>query len=215
MAKRLTLVLVVLAGLAISCATMTGAPSATPTVAGVLFQDDFSDPDSGWDRAQAEGSLTDYVDGAYRIYVTENDYDIWANPGRNFTDVSVEVEAAKAGGPDDNDLGVICRYQDTGNFYYGVISSDGFAGVIKVLDEEQSVISGDSLEYADAIRKGDATNTIRFDCVGESLTLFVNGTEVASALDAEWSDGDVGLVAGTYDTPGTDIYFDNFIVREP
>jgi hypothetical protein len=214
MTKALALTLILLAGSALGCSTI-GSLIATPTVEGVLFQDDFSDPDSGWDRVRASTGLTDYADGVYRIFVDEPNTDYWANPGLDFTDVRVEVEATKVGGPDDNDLGLICRYQDTRNFYYGVISSDGFAGIIKVMGGSQSVISGENLEAVQEIHQGDATNTIRFDCVGEGLTLRVNGTQILSAVDAEWSNGDVGLVAGTYDTPGTDIHFDDFVVRTP
>ncbi len=45
--------------------------------------------------------------------------------------------------------------------------------------------------------------------------MLVNGTQVATATDSEWADGDVGLVAGTFDTPGTEVHFDNFVVRQP
>ncbi len=215
MTKRLGLVLVLLAGLAISCATLSGGGSATSTEPGVLFQDDFSDTGSGWDRVSTEEGITDYADGVYRIYVNADNADYWANPGRNFTDVRVEVEATKVGGSDDNDMGIICRYQDTENFYHGLISSDGFVGIVKTQVGEQSVISGDGLEPSDAIAQGDVTNAIRLDCVGKTLTLYVNGIRTLEAQDSTWADGDVGLIAGTFDTPGTDVHFDDFVVREP
>ena len=98
----------------------------------VLFQDDFSDTSSGWDRVSVEDGVTDYADGAYRIFVNTSDSDVWANPGLKFDDVYVEVDATKIGGADDNDYGVICRYQDGDNFYFFVISSDGYYGVGKV-----------------------------------------------------------------------------------
>jgi hypothetical protein len=53
------------------------------------------------------------------------------------------------------------------------------------------------------------------DCVGEALTLYVNGIQIASVADSDFAKGDVGLMAGTYDITGTDIHFDNFIVRQP
>ena len=211
---RYALVLLLVGAFTLSCA-VTGATPAPAGETGVLFQDDFSDPGSGWDQVSFETGLTDYADGVYRIYVNEASVDYWANPGRSYTDVRVEVEATKVGGSDDNDMGIICRYQDADNFYFAVISSDGFAGIVKAEGGEQTPISSEALESSDAVRKGGTTNTIRFDCVGESLTLLVNGTQVATATDAEWSKGDVGLVAGTFDTPGTDVHFDNFVVREP
>jgi hypothetical protein len=33
--------------------------------------------------------------------------------------------------------------------------------------------------------------------------------------DSDFASGDVGLLAGTYDEVGTDIHFDNFVVRKP
>jgi hypothetical protein len=33
--------------------------------------------------------------------------------------------------------------------------------------------------------------------------------------DDTFASGDVGLLAGTYDEIGTDIHFDNFVVRAP
>jgi hypothetical protein len=211
---RSALGLLLMGVLTLSCG-VTGATPAPASEAGILFQDDFSDTGSGWDQSSLDTGLTGYVDGVYRIYVNEPSVDYWANPGRSFTDVRVEVEATKVGGPDDNDLGVICRYQDLDNFYFAVISSDGFAGIIKAERGEQTPLSSDALEPSDAVRQGNSTNTIRFDCVGDSLTLLVNGTQVATATDAEWTEGDVGLLAGTFDTPGTDVHFDNFEVREP
>jgi hypothetical protein len=47
------------------------------------------------------------------------------------------------------------------------------------------------------------------------LALFVNGRLVAEAQAAEWQSGDIGLIAGTYDLPGTDVLFDNFSVLQP
>ena len=147
--------------------------------------------------------------------MNESNSDFWSNPGLSFADVSVEVDATKAGGPDDNDLGIICRYQDVENFYFAVISSDGYAGIAKMREGEEVMISGDALAPSDAIQQGASANHLQFDCDGEALVLLVNGTQVATAADSEWAAGDVGLLAGTYDTPGTDVHFDNFVVRSP
>ena len=105
---RLFLVLAVLIFTAAAC-QLPAPPESTPEPSDVLFQDDFSDPSSGWDRVVTETGETDYMDGVYRIYANQPGTDIWATPGLHFTDVRIEVDAAKVGGPDDNDFGVICR----------------------------------------------------------------------------------------------------------
>lgn len=206
--------------LALACSLLpsgsgTSAISGPDPSAEVLFADDFSDPSSGWDQVQADEGITDYANGRYRIFVNQPQHDYWANPGRSFGDVRVEVDATKAGGPDDNDFGLICRYQDVENFYAFLISSDGYFGIMKVSQGSSEMLGTDALQPSDAIRQGGTTNHIRGDCVGAQLTLHVNGEQVYSATDSTFSSGDVGLLAGTYDVSGTDIHFDNFFVLKP
>jgi hypothetical protein len=124
--------------------------------------------------------------------------------------VGIDVDATKAGGPDKNEFGVICRYQDANNYYRFMISSDGYAVITRIKDGQRSYLSADKMQPSDAIHQGAATNHIRADCAGTTLTLEINQQKVASATDTSFSSGDVGLVAGTYETPGVNILFDNF-----
>lgn len=221
--EPVALFLVPLLVLSLACSALpslggTGGGSSDITVpdgATVLFSDDFSDTGSGWDRVNTAEGVTDYADGGYRIYVNQANHDYWANPSQSFTDVRVEVDATKVGGPDDNDFGVICRYQDTQNFYAFLISSDGYYGVLRVVDGSSGTIGSDGMEQSDAILQGASTNKVRADCVGSELTLYVNGRQVTSVNDSTFSSGDVGLMAGTFEQVGTDILFDNFLVLQP
>jgi len=181
----------------------------------VLFQDDFSLDSSGWDRYQDSTSSAGYESGQYRITVTVPQTDAWANPRLQFQDVRIEVEASKLGGPDDNVFGVLCRYQDPRNFYFLLISSDGYVGVGAYKDGRRKLLSNDSLLPSPAVIQGAATNFLRADCIGYKLDLYVNSFLVSQAQAAEWMEGDVGLLAGTYGQGGTDIGFDNFTVTQP
>ena len=127
------------------------------------------------------------------------------------------MDATKIGGPDDNAFGVLCRYQDVDNYYYFYISSDGYAGIGIDNAGTKTVISSSDGNLApdSGINQGAATNHIRADCIGNTLTLYVNGSQVASATDSSFSGGDVGLVAKTFSAAGTDIMFDNFFVYKP
>jgi hypothetical protein len=194
----------------------TQAPDQ-PADTGTLLQDDFSDPNSGWDRVSVDEGSTDYQDGGYRIFVNTENYSIWANPNQSsYTDVSVEVDAHKIGGPDDNEYGLVCRHADPGNFYAAVISSDGFFGFYRRIDSGNfEGLGTGQFEPSDAINLGSETNHIRLDCVGSTLTLYANGELLGEASDSGIASGDVGLYAGTFETAGTDILFDNFVVRQP
>jgi hypothetical protein len=184
----------------------------------ILFQDDFSDVNSGWDRAQDALGSTDYENGGYRINVIQDNTYYFANPYQSFqNNVRIEVDATKIGGPDDNAFGVICRYQDIDNYYYFYISSDGYVGVGINNGGTRTIISSpDGKMTSDSnINLGATTNHLRADCTGNTLTLFVNETQVATATDDTFADGDVGLIAKTFSVTGTDILFDNFFVYKP
>jgi hypothetical protein len=234
--------LLVLVGLA--CTISLGSNDVVPdeqtdTDSGILFSDDFSDENSGWSQFSNVGGTSGYETGIYRIYVSEPYLYYWATPGKNFIDVRVEVDATKAGGPDENDFGVICRKKrrediyifnftsvsyngnsktmedDMGYFYFFLISSDGYYSIGKSVGDTMIYIGQNEQVPSDAINLGLDTNHIRADCVGSELSLYVNSILVTSVTDNEFAVGDVGLMAGTYDTPGTDIHFDNFVVYDP
>ncbi len=214
---RLLAVIAILSLAMLSC-SLTDSGNEAPAAElppDVLFQDDFSNTSSGWDQVEVEEGITNYVDGRYRIFVNTTNMDVWANPGLNFSDVIVEVDTAKEGGPDDNDFGLICRYQDVNNFYFFIVSSDGYYGIAKVVDGEQILIGQENMDYTEAIQQGNAANQLQADCVGEHLVLHVNGQKLLDVTDTSYTSGDIGLIAGTFDEPGTDIYFDNLVVRKP
>ncbi|MGE5465259.1 MAG: hypothetical protein ACM3PS_17985, partial [Syntrophothermus sp.] len=63
--------------------------------------------------------------------------------------------------------------------------------------------------------KQDAVNHLRADCTGDTLTFYINYNQVASVKDADFANGDVGLVAGAFTEPDVDVLFDHFLVMQP
>jgi hypothetical protein len=189
------------------------APQRDPKI---IFQDDFSTYDGGWDRIRDEEGITDYDQGGYRIQVLKPDTDFWSLPGLNFENVRIEVDVWRLAGPTENDFGVLCRYLDEENFYFFLVGNDGFFVVGKFKNGTQSYLGMDTFGYHQAINKGEnAVNKLRIDCVKENLTLYVNGDFIVEVQDDDFPSGDVGLIAGTFGEPGTDVLFDNFVVRDP
>jgi hypothetical protein len=125
--------------------------------------------------------------------------------------VSIQVDAYKSGGPDDNLFGLICRLVDEDNYYFLVIGSDGYFGIGKSWYGELSFIDANvDTYYSDFINQGRTNNNIRAECVGDQLSLYANGTLLVTVQDATFSEGGVGLVAGTNEQYGVNILFDNF-----
>ena len=89
-----------------------------------LFYDDFTNPASGWERfTSAEGTM-DYDGSGYRFLVNALQANFWSTPGKSFRDVRLEVDVAKLSGPDENRIGLLCRFTE-GNYYFFMVSSDG------------------------------------------------------------------------------------------
>jgi hypothetical protein len=214
MLKYTLLILIVLMAALLAC-ELPPLVTGQPAQSSVLFQDDFSDPASGWSKASTLDGETNYTGGAYHIRVGRPDSDIPAFPGLNFGDVRVEVETAKAAGPDDNRFGLLCRVQDASHFYFFIISSDGYYAIGKAGDDPQEKAGMLAMQPSELIAQGMAANHMRADCVGDLLTLYVNGQKLGQLKDSQYTSGDVGMIAGTYKTPGVDVYFDHFSVLRP
>lgn len=216
--NRLLPLLILSIFLLAACSTIapaTSVPQDQDEASGsVLFQDDFSRHISGWRRYTSPEGTMDYDASGYRILINALNTNFWSTPRQDFTDVRMEVDAGKLGGPDSNRIGLLCRM--TGDaYYFFLVSSDGFYG-IGVFAGGNGVLLGQSEMLANSnIRTGMAVNHLRADCVGDTLTFYVNGFQVASVQDSTLTAGDVGLLAGTFDQPDVDVIFDNFVVLKP
>lgn len=181
----------------------------------VLFQDDFAINTSGWDRYQDSAYEADYDQGSYRIKVNTADTMVWSLPDLSYSDVILRVQSWRSAGPEDNLFGLICRYENADNFIFFALSSDGFVGIGQYMSGDRNLLTDESLLPFEAVRRGDNINLVEAGCVGEQLTLSVNGERAAQAR-VDWvASGDVGLLAGTYSEPGVEIRFDNFSMLQP
>ncbi len=191
------------------------ATSATNSPGTILFEDDFSDPQSGWSQYDTEEYLMHYNEGAYQIHLKTNEIFILARPGLNFTDVVIDVHTSKLDGPNDDTQGVICRHQDKDNFYLLEISSDGYFEIMKMKNNTWYTLFDWTEAPLGVINQGNVTNKFRVSCIGNTLTLYINDEMLAQVEDSDFASGDVGFGVSTYEFSGTDILFDDFIVTGP
>ena len=203
----------------ISCALPVGLSGQTkdpavPASGSILFQEDFSDLASGWDHISSPGGTMDYDGGVYRFLISTPHFNYWSTPGKTYSDSRIEVDVAKLDGPDSNRAGIVCRLNGE-QFYFFVISSDGYYAVGRTNGLESILLGQDQMMLSTNINTGVALNHLRADCVGEQLTFYVNGFPVSQISDPTLTSGEAGLLAGTFDEGGVDIVFDQFIVMQP
>ncbi len=200
------------------------APSLTPTVAlpsgTLLFEDDFSDPDSGWDRTPGgrtnrEDGYTDYTeDGTYHIAIVPDEYIFWANPGLRVRDVAMEVDARLVSGSTDNNFGLICSYVDEENYLYAAISNEGYYSFWEQFRGNWELLGNEEKE-SELIPQDNTPVRIGLICEGDSMSLYVDGILLDVVDGLELVEGDVGLIAETFTGGGTEIEFDNFRATVP
>lgn len=204
-----------LISLACQLTSLTTELFETPSGA-VLFQDDFSNASSGWENQSDEQFGTvDYFDGYYRIEVQGDHNMIWAGPGLNLTDVRLEADMIKVIGSSDDLFGLVCRAKNKENYYFFVISSDGYYGIGKTIDGVQSLINAEGMKPSEIISQGKSINHLRVDCIADQQELYINGQLVAQVSDSDLPRGDIGLLAGNLAAQENVVLFDNLSTIKP
>jgi hypothetical protein len=179
----------------------------------VIYQEEFESNRSGWARVSNDNGIMDYDGGGYRILVRQPKFNLWSIPEQNFGDVRVEVDVIKLNGPEENRMGLMCRYQG-GNYYFFAISNDGYYAIGKFIGGMTLLLGQNEMQASEMVQPG-TLNHLRADCIGNTLTFYINYTEVASATDTDLPSGDVGVLAGAFSEPGVDVLFDHFMVFQP
>jgi hypothetical protein len=216
--RLLTLFFFILISVA-GCLPGRGGETEPCNEEGSLLTDDFDESKNcGWVLYDRTGARAEIVDGVLRLSTSQPGQIWWTNPGRNFDDVIVTAQARQREGSNDNAYGVLCRYQSPENFYVFLISGDGYYAIGKYTSATNQIqyLTGEGqYQFSDAINQGAAANDIRASCVGDELSLSVNGIPLATVNDPTFVTGDVGLGASTFQPGTTVIDFENVQVVAP
>jgi len=190
-------------------------PSGEPAPSPVLYQDNFDDPNSGWEVADYEEGETGYGEGVYYVTSETETKMVWGVASQSFSDTAIEVDATQiSAGPENNNAyGVMCRTQADNDAYLLRVSGDGFYAIHRIVEGEFEPLV--DWTRSPLVEQGEATNHIRAVCDGTRLALYVNGELLAEAQDATYAEGDIGLTATTFEPEATEVHFDNLVVLPP
>jgi S1-C subfamily serine protease len=178
----------------------------------IIYQEDFSSASSGWNHIRDEAAMVGYKNGEYEIQINWEGFYFWGNPDENFGDIVLTVDSRIITPVDNGDFGVICRAKDEGNFYAMTMMADGWFSIWKL--EDYSIEWLWDWDYTREITQ-DGAFTITAACISSELTLAIDDIPVAQVTDYSFTNGDIGLIAGTYDEAGFTVAFDNLVVMHP
>ena len=115
--------------------------------------------------------------------------------GQSYADLTLEIEMAPLSSSEPGlvEYGLVYRAQDADNYYAFVVGSDGYYGVLRIEEKEETQLVEWQL-FPHIHRDGQA-NRLRVACAGDACDFFVNDEYATTVEDNVWLDGDVGLWA--------------------
>jgi len=200
----------------VACSSPTTPPPATVTPTTASLTDDFAPPNPAWARFDTAESAVYAQAGELYLEDRGRGIAVYAPlAGKTFTDVVVTVQVRHVQGTVNNWMGAICRQQDEDNYYLLAISADGFYLILLVEDGAQTPLAGP--EPTNAIRTGKARNHLEAHCLGNRLSLWVNGQWLSARTDTTLpTTGGVALFADAVERGETSVTaFDNFVLKQP
>jgi len=179
----------------------------------LVYEDDFSNPSSGWDDAFDRYTTKQYGNNKYYVEITTSNLVAWGLANRKVSDFRIEVHAAQEVGPNNNGYGILFRFQDRDNFYRFDISGDGFFLLSKFYNGEWVTLV--PWTASSAINVGQATNLLSVEAVGSQIRVYANDTLLAEVEDDSLTDGNFGFFASTFSEPNLTVSFDDIVLWTP
>jgi hypothetical protein len=198
--------------------------SAVPTISAVeaaagrmLLDEHFTSNDANW-PINAQAQITN---GAYRLATRQaGQFVALGVPVSSVpADAVVSATFRKVGGPAGGGFGVILRDQQGsvrdgtsqgGRYYVLEVGDKAEVGIWR--RESDHWVDLLPWQHSDAVKPGSATNDLVARAIGNTLSLSVNGTQVATKTDGAFAAGSAGLFVGG---DGNVIALDHFAIQTP
>ena len=182
----------------------------SPENGALIFQDDFTNPKSGWSIYKADSTKGGaYEQGAYSVWSAGKNTVIALNPKtkQQFKDFSAEVDLRETTSIRGAVMGIIYRLDDAGTYYRFAITDNrsfyvgrGNGGFEEEIYEMVS---------SDVIKPGNEYNRLKVVCQGENQDFYINGTKMATLTDNISLKGELGIAFSNL-SPSENFTFTNF-----
>ena len=196
--------------------TPSDASTSTPSPR-VLFSDDFSS--TRWGTGTDADSSVEYANGVLQMIVYTQNYFVWSTPNdQDYQNMHSEVTIINNGTDSTTAFGIMCNQQEvTDNFYYLAITPAGEYAIARATEGETDVFLTNNDEWASSnlIPQNASSYRVGADCGNGTITLYVDGQQVASVSDTSYVSGGVALFAWSgEEVNSADVSFDDFLMTE-
>ncbi len=199
--------------------TQTGT-GTTAALGAVIFEDDFTDPTSGWQELEIDTQVSGYhAPDFFHLESSQPAQWVLSTRGVDFKDVSVETNVLVDNTGTDEGLfryGLAVRANEEGFLAFTVSPRTGTWAVLEAKDDGSGVLTVSTItEGRDPTIKGfGARDTLRVDMDGSNFDFVVNGRLLTRLPAESGSGGDSGFYVETFDESKAHVHFDDFFVRE-
>ena len=243
MRNRFNIVLAVasLALAALACQAVAGSPNAPatdvvientevpaptqteePTVnSDVLLDDDFSPGGrTSWGTGTDADSSVEYKDDGLNMQLFKENYIVWSSPNDNeYENIHMEVTVLNNGTDSATAFGMMCnqQYPITDSRYYFAVTPRGEYAIGKAALALDDVILTNNGEWAksDLIAENASSYRIGADCGNGTLTLYVDGQQIASVSDSTYTSGAITLFTWSVENlTSVNVTFDDFLMTQ-
>jgi hypothetical protein len=223
---RIILAITGLALAALACQALTGGggggggdtelPTSTPGPQ-VIFSDDFSS--AQWGTGTDSDSSVEYANNALQMIVFTQNYFVWSTPNdEDYQNTHIEVTVINNGSDATTAFGIMCNQQEVdNNFYYFAVTPAGEYAIAKAADGQSDVFltNNDAWAPSDLIAREAGSYSVGADCGNGTLTLYVDGQQIASVSDTSYTNGGVALFTWSgEEATTTDLSFDDFLMMQ-
>lgn len=184
---------------------------------GIIYQDDFSQKTDYYEYFNFEQATSDIANGVYSIKV--NTPNTWVIPTSgieaNDNDISADIQQSSGNADQSSVYGLTCRITQQGGYVFAV-TGDGNALILKKNDSGQFSLISDVIPVS-SYNSGGSVNRLSVSCIGDQLTLSVNGEVIIQITDNSYATGYLGFAAFSLDTSPSplQVNFDNLVISEP
>ena len=184
-------------------------PAIVKNTCGAGYEDNFSDPQSGWPIYEDTDFLLDYLNGEYRILSKTRNQIVAASPGFQADNFIANVSVHNAGSTYGT-YGIMFNIaEDWSHFYSFVIDPEGYFGIWRYSNSQGwQLLFVNKSSY---INPGTATNKLKIRREGTLIEVYANDQLMASLSDGSFVGKHyLGLVTTSYDQGNLDVHFDDF-----
>ena len=183
----------------------------------IILEDDFTSVQ--WGTGTDADSSVEYADDALQMIIFTKNYFVWSTPDdQDYENIHMEVTVINNDTDPTTAFGIMCNQQITGDsFYYFAVTAAGQYAIAKasVAGKDVFLTNNDDWEYSDFITANASSYRIGADCGNGTLTLYVDGQQVASVSDSTYTEGGVALFAWSgEEVASANVTFDDFLMTE-